>query len=52
MTNLFETDVQAIKNKALEHVARLAYNEELTPANVLKIPAAIIPDGQHALLHL
>ena len=45
MTNLFETDVQAIKNKALEHVARLAYNEELTPANVLKIPAAIIPDG-------
>ena len=45
MTNLFETDVQAIKNKALQHVARLAYNDELTPANALKIPAKIIPDG-------
>lgn len=45
MNNLFETDVQAIKNDVLAHVAKLAYDNELTPANALKIPEEIIPDG-------
>ncbi|MBQ9165321.1 MAG: 4Fe-4S dicluster domain-containing protein [Oscillospiraceae bacterium] len=44
MNNLFETDVQAIKNKALSHVAKLAYENELTPVNAMKIPNEIIPD--------
>ena len=38
MNNLFETDVQAIKNDVLAHVAKLAYDNELTPANAMKIP--------------
>ena len=45
MTGLFETDVQAIKNHVLSEVAKLAYADELTVENVLKIPKEVSPDG-------
>ena len=45
MTGLFETDVQAIKNHVLAEVAKLAYADELSVENVMKIPKEVSPDG-------
>ena len=44
MHNMFDTDVQLIKNKVLSKVARLAYNDELEPLKVMAISREIIPD--------
>ena len=42
----FETSVQEIKYKVLKKVAELAYEDRLTPENVLPIPEEIIPEGK------
>ncbi len=42
----FETSVQEIKYKVLKKVAELAYDDEVTPQNVMQIPEEIIPEGK------
>ena len=42
----FETSVQEIKYKVLKKVAELAYDDDLTPQNVMQIPEEIIPEGK------
>ena len=42
----FETSVQEIKYKVLKKIAELAYEDRLTPENVLPIPEEIIPEGK------
>ena len=41
----FDTDVQLLKNRVLTEVARLAYEDALTPQNIMDIPSKLIPDG-------
>ena len=43
---LFDTDVQELKNKVLREVARLAFDDALTPENTLSIAEKIIPEGK------
>lgn len=50
MNNIFDTDVQIIKNKVLTRVAELAYEDALTPQAALRIPKEIIPDGSKATM--
>lgn len=40
---LFDTYVQKLKYKALLEVAKLAYEDELTPVNLMGVPEKIIP---------
>ena len=42
----FETSVQEIKYKVLKKVAELAYEDALTPENILPIAEEIIPEGK------
>ncbi len=46
MTPLFDTDVQELKYKVLKEVAKLAFEDGLTPENILNIAEDIIPDGE------
>ncbi len=45
MHNMFDTDVQLLKNKVLSAVARHAFEEKLDPVSVMGISKEIIPDG-------
>ncbi|MGI5977841.1 MAG: 4Fe-4S dicluster domain-containing protein [Candidatus Limivicinus sp.] len=44
MHNMFDTDVQLLKNKVLSKVARLAFERKLDPVSVMGISHEIIPD--------
>lgn len=45
MNNLFDTDVQALKNRILTAIAEKAYANELTPVNAMNISRELLPDG-------
>lgn len=45
MINMFDTDVQALKNRVLASVAAKAYADELTPVNAMNISREQMPDG-------
>lgn len=45
MNNLFDTDVQALKNRILSAIAVKAYANELTPVNAMNISKELLPDG-------
>lgn len=44
MQNLFDTDVQLLKNKVLRHVASLAFDKKLDALELMDISRQIIPD--------
>ncbi|MBE7029105.1 MAG: 4Fe-4S dicluster domain-containing protein [Clostridia bacterium] len=44
--NFFDTDVQELKYNVLKEVAKLAYNDDLTPQKLLDIAEIIVPDGE------
>ena len=46
MALLFDTHVQKMKYNVLREVARLAYQDALTPQQLLEIPKRIIPEGK------
>ena len=46
MMPLFDTDVQELKYKVLKEVAKLAFDDALTPENTLAIAEKIIPEGE------
>lgn len=46
---MFDTDVQRLKNRVLQRVAALCFEDELTPERVLEIPEEIIPEGEATL---
>lgn len=46
MALLFDTHVQKVKYSVLREVAKLAYGDELTPANIMNISNIIVPEGQ------
>ena len=45
MAQLFDTDVQRLKNSVLREVAKLTFADELTPEKILGVAQTIIPDG-------
>lgn len=46
MSLLFDTFVQKMKYNVLREVAKLAYNDELTPQRIMDISTKIIPEGK------
>jgi len=44
--NFFDTDVQALKYQVLSEVAKLAYNDGLTPMNLMEVATTIVPEGE------
>ena len=46
MALMFDTHVQKMKYDVLRGVARLAYEDALTPQNLMDLPNVIIPEGK------
>lgn len=46
MALLFDTHVQKMKYDVLREVAKLAYQDELTPQRLMDVSKVIIPDGK------
>ena len=46
MALMFDTHVQKMKYDVLREVARLAYDDALTPQNLMHLPNVIIPEGK------